>query len=83
MDLGLKKKVALITGSSKGLGLATAQILLNEGARVMINSRHQENINSALDKLAADKNRLQAKGVAGDVTNENTKSGRYENIFHF
>ena len=72
MDLGLEKKVALITGSSKGLGLATAQILLNEGARVMINSRHQENINSALDKLAADKNRLQAKGVAGDVTNENT-----------
>ena len=40
MDLGLVNKITLITGSTKGLGFATAQVLLDEGAKVMINSRH-------------------------------------------
>ncbi len=36
MDLGLKDKVALVTAASKGLGYATAEQLLAEGAKVMI-----------------------------------------------
>ena len=40
MDLGLAGKVALITGATKGLGFATATILAQEGANVVICGRH-------------------------------------------
>ena len=39
MDLGLKDKVAIIGGASKGLGRACAQVLSEEGAKVVICSR--------------------------------------------
>jgi 3-oxoacyl-[acyl-carrier protein] reductase len=54
MDLGLKNKVALVTGASRGLGYATAHQLLLDGARVVINSRSQEKLEQAADKLRID-----------------------------
>jgi 3-oxoacyl-[acyl-carrier protein] reductase len=66
MDLGLKGKVAVITGSSKGLGLATAKVLLDEEAKVVITSRSQENLNKALAKLGNSANLM---AVPCDVTN--------------
>ncbi len=47
MDLGIKGKIALVTGASAGLGLATAIELAREGARVAINSRSEENLEKA------------------------------------
>ncbi|MCE1254602.1 MAG: SDR family oxidoreductase [Anaerolineae bacterium] len=47
MDLGLKGKVALVCGASRGLGFAAARLLSMEGALVAINSRNSENINNA------------------------------------
>ena len=44
MDLGLKDKVALITGSSRGLGLASARSLAAEGCRVMLSARGAEQL---------------------------------------
>jgi NAD(P)-dependent dehydrogenase (short-subunit alcohol dehydrogenase family) len=49
MDLQLKDKVAVITGGSKGIGLATARTLLEEGARVVVASRGRS---AGLDALA-------------------------------
>jgi 3-oxoacyl-[acyl-carrier protein] reductase len=49
MDLQLADKIAIVTGSSRGLGLACAQALAAEGARVTISARHAE----ALDAAAA------------------------------
>ena len=72
MDLGLANKIALITGSSKGLGFATAEVLLEEGAKVMINSRYQKNIDTAIELLLNKKDNHSLSGVTGDVTDEET-----------
>jgi 3-oxoacyl-[acyl-carrier protein] reductase len=61
MDLGLKGKVALVTGASKGLGRAIAAELVAEGARVAIAARSRERI----DATAAD---IGATGYVHDST---------------
>lgn len=67
MDLKLKGKRALVTGSSRGLGFAIAAGLLAEGARVAINSRSSENLEAARQKLtAADGEILCLPGDAAD-----------------
>jgi 3-oxoacyl-[acyl-carrier protein] reductase len=48
MDLGLKGKVALVAAGSKGIGLATAKMLVEEGCKVSICSRSQESLEYAL-----------------------------------
>ena len=47
MDLGLKGKIVLVTGGSKGIGLAAARAFLAEGARVAIASRSEDNLRKA------------------------------------
>lgn len=54
MDLGLKGKIALVTGASRGLGYATARQLLLEGARVVINSRSPEKLDAAASSLTTE-----------------------------
>ncbi|MBK9125784.1 MAG: SDR family oxidoreductase [Chloroflexi bacterium] len=54
MDLGLKGRVMLAAGASKGLGYGIAQALARDGARVSICSRSEADINAAADKLRAD-----------------------------
>jgi len=53
MDLQLTDKIALVTGSSKGLGLATATALLAEGCRVTICARGQARLDEAAAELRA------------------------------
>jgi 3-oxoacyl-[acyl-carrier protein] reductase len=51
MDLGLKDKVAMISGASRGLGFAVAKVLAEEGALVSIASRNREAITGAVARL--------------------------------
>jgi 3-oxoacyl-[acyl-carrier protein] reductase len=51
MDLGLKDKVVLITGASRGIGLAAAQRFAAEGARVAINARGKEDLEAAVRSI--------------------------------
>lgn len=67
MDLGLKNKVALITGASRGLGYATALALAKEGCRVVINGRDEDKVKAAAEKMQHDTG-TQVIGLAGDVS---------------
>jgi 3-oxoacyl-[acyl-carrier protein] reductase len=53
MDLQLTDKIAIVTGSSKGLGLATARALLAEGCRVTICARGESKLHEAAAELRA------------------------------
>lgn len=61
MDLGLQGKAAMVAGGSKGIGFAAARALSEEGVRVCICSRNQDNLESALLSLDS------AKGFVCDV----------------
>jgi 3-oxoacyl-[acyl-carrier protein] reductase len=67
MDLHLKDKRVLITGSSRGLGYATALALANEGCRVAINSRDPAKVSAAAQVIAGETS-TQVIGLAGDAT---------------
>ncbi len=51
MDLQLRNKLALVTASSGGIGLAIAETLAAEGARVIINGRSEGTVSSAIAQL--------------------------------
>ena len=67
MDLGLKGLRALVTGSSRGLGLAAARALAQEGAVVAINGRDAGKLQTVAGALVADTG-AQVYAVAGEVT---------------
>lgn len=68
MDLELRGKSALVTGGSRGIGLATARALGAEGARVTICGRTQETLDNALQMLGDEG--VEAHAVRADVTTE-------------
>jgi NAD(P)-dependent dehydrogenase (short-subunit alcohol dehydrogenase family) len=65
MDLGLTGKTALVTGSTAGIGFATAHALAREGARVIINGRTEARVGDAVGRLKLDS--LPVEGIAADL----------------
>jgi NAD(P)-dependent dehydrogenase (short-subunit alcohol dehydrogenase family) len=74
----LKEKLVLITGGSKGLGLACARAFLEEGARVVAVSRQTENIESAKQQLAAEG--LMLHGIAANLTDPEAAETAVANV---
>lgn len=69
MELGLTGKVALITGSSKGIGLATALYLVKEGAQVTICARSESRLKEAAAYILEETGK-EVLYIATDVTKE-------------
>jgi NAD(P)-dependent dehydrogenase (short-subunit alcohol dehydrogenase family) len=74
MDLQLKGRSALVTGSTAGIGLAIAKALAREGALVIVNGRTKERVDQAIRKSGA------GQGIAADL---GTEAGARELIARF
>jgi len=68
MDLGLRDKVAVVTGSSRGLGKATAVALAREGTRVVLNGRTEESLNQTTNEIKQAGGQVEA--VVADVSTD-------------
>ena len=55
MDLGIKGRLALVTGSTLGIGRAVAETLVSEGARVIVNGRREKTVKETVAALAQGK----------------------------
>jgi NAD(P)-dependent dehydrogenase (short-subunit alcohol dehydrogenase family) len=60
----LEGKTAVVTGGSSGIGLATAQRFVSEGAHVYITGRRQSELDKAVKQIGKN-----VTGVQGDVSN--------------
>jgi len=69
MELGLRGRVALVCGASRGLGYAAAMELAREGANVVLVARAEKDIAEAADRIASETG-SQALGVAADVAHK-------------
>lgn len=78
MDLDLRGRRALVTGSTAGIGFAIAKALAEEGAAVMLNGRRQEGVDRALARLAAAG--LAAGGVAADAATEDGTNALFARV---
>lgn len=68
MDLQLTGKLALVTGSTKGIGLAIATALAREGAEVIVNGRSQASLALAIEKVSESVPAATLLGFAGDLS---------------
>jgi NAD(P)-dependent dehydrogenase (short-subunit alcohol dehydrogenase family) len=68
-------KIAVVTGGSSGIGLAVAERLKHEGARVVITGRRQAMLDEAIGKLGGN-----AVGIAADVSQASSLNSLYEAV---
>ncbi len=68
MDLQLTDRIALVTGSSRGLGLASARALLAEGCKVIVCARGAERLAAAAEKLRRDSGGDRVLAVQADLS---------------
>ena len=67
MNLGLRGKLAVVSGSTAGIGFAIAAVLAQEGARVVINGRTEARVTTAVEKIRQRMKGAELIGVAADL----------------
>ena len=67
MDLGLKGKRAVVSGSTAGIGFAIASTLAREGARIVINGRTSERVKAAAERIRMEQRGAEVTEVAADL----------------
>jgi NAD(P)-dependent dehydrogenase (short-subunit alcohol dehydrogenase family) len=68
MDLGLKGRIAVVSGSTAGIGFAVANTLAAEGAKVVVSGRTAERVNSAVEKIRKHAPNADVSGIAADLS---------------
>jgi NAD(P)-dependent dehydrogenase (short-subunit alcohol dehydrogenase family) len=70
MDLKIKNKIALVTGSTAGIGFAIAKSLAAEGASVVVNGRTAERVDKAVAQIKNETGNQNIKGIAADFSDK-------------
>jgi 3-oxoacyl-[acyl-carrier protein] reductase len=81
MDLGLAGRVALVCGSTHGLGRAVAKALAREGSRVAINGRHADSVGHVAQQLSSETGQA-VLPFAADVGDEAQAAGLVQRVHH-
>jgi len=68
VDLRLRGKIALVTGSTAGIGFAIAKSLASEGAHVHVNGRTQERVDAAVEAIRSHAAAAKVDGIAADFS---------------
>ena len=74
MDLGLRGKAAIVSGSTAGIGLAIATALAAEDAKVVVNGRTEARVAAALDKIRQRVANAELRGRREDCPSANIAS---------
>lgn len=80
MDLQLKNKKALVTGSTAGIGYATALQLAKEGAEVVINGRTTERIEKAIARIKTESGNDKVSGIIADFASAESVKNMIANL---
>jgi NAD(P)-dependent dehydrogenase (short-subunit alcohol dehydrogenase family) len=67
MNLGLQGKVAVVSGSTAGIGFAIANTLAAEGAQVVVNGRTEARVTSAVERIRQNNKNANVRGTASDL----------------
>jgi NAD(P)-dependent dehydrogenase (short-subunit alcohol dehydrogenase family) len=68
VDLKLQGKVALVTGSTAGIGFAIARSLASEGAHVYVNGRTQQRVDAAIAAIRSTGGAIEVNGIVADFS---------------
>ena len=80
MSLRLLNKVAVITGSTDGIGYAIAEKFLKEGSKVVISSRKSKNVNYALETLRKNYKMSSVSGIVCNVSLDGDRKKLIEEV---
>ena len=72
MNLQLENKLALVSGSTKGIGFAIAVSLAQEGARVIVNGRAEKSVAEAVAKIRNTVPTAKLESFSGDLSDAKT-----------
>ncbi|MBD2523758.1 SDR family NAD(P)-dependent oxidoreductase [Nostoc sp. FACHB-133] len=82
MDSKLHGKSALVSGSTAGIGLATAQALAQEGASVIVNGRSEERVTQAIAKIQQSTPDAKVSGVVADTSTASGVEELFQKVPH-
>ncbi|MCS7460952.1 SDR family oxidoreductase [Paenibacillus doosanensis] len=78
MDMGLRNKTALVTGSTRGIGKAIAVELAREGADVLVNGRNRDEVERTVSELKSEFPSTSPQNAAADIANKEQRAALFE-----